>query len=391
MKKNLVATLAVGTEITDGQISDRNSQWLSARAIELGYEVCEHRAVPDDHDAIVQALRDLSRRASLIFVTGGLGPTSDDFTRECIAKFLDQPLEWDEASWQSILERLAARGAKWTENQKQQCFYPRGATILKNSNGTANGFWVAQKDGARIVTLPGPPGEIEVIWNEGLRGLLEISGGSVKSELTLLRTMGQGEGMLASRVEELISAAMVAGVERPLVGYRAHAPYVEIKLWADASQKKVVESAANSIRREFSEILVNENKEDLADQLLAQIATEAASGLRTMLFDGITNGELTARLFARANELKDKVSISALTESFFCVMDRRFEIDKEVLKPAAKTTVIGLREGEDPLELLVIHGAREKRITLPKLAMSLQSARGRKWAIEYALREWSRS
>ena len=391
MNKNLVATLAVGTEITDGQISDRNSQWLSAKAIELGYEVFEHRAVPDDHAAIVDALSDLSRRASLIFVTGGLGPTSDDFTRDCVAKFSQQPLEWDEASWQSILERLSARGAKWTENQKQQCYYPRGATILKNSSGTANGFVVTQKDGVRVVSLPGPPGEIEVIWNDGLRKLLEIPGGGQKRELTLLRTMGQGEGMLASRVEELIDAAAVPGVVRPAVGYRAHAPYVEIKLWSDGSQKKWVENVAASIRREFSEILVNENKEDVADQLLAQVALGAASGIRTMLFDGVTNGEMAARLFARANELKDKTLTAALADAFVCVMDRRFDIDREILKPGAKTTVIGIRQGDDPLELIISHGAREKRIALPKLAMSLQTPRGRKWAIEFALREWGRS
>lgn len=384
-----VATLAVGTEITDGQISDRNSQWLSARAIELGYEVFEHRSVPDDREAIVQSLKELSVRADLIFVTGGLGPTSDDFTRECVAKFVARPLEWNEPSWQSILERLAKRGAKFTENQKQQCYYPKGSTILRNANGTANGFMVKTESDVRVVSLPGPPSEIEVIWNDSLKRLLEIVDGGAKRQLTLLRTMGLGEGALASRIEELIDAAQVAGLARPVVGYRAHAPYVEIKLWSDGTQEKIVQDVAKAIRQEFSQILVNEGKEDVADRVLAAVATEAAAGIRTIVYDGVTNGELALRLFARAEELKDQSLIDVLANSFSCFIDRGAKPPKDILKVEAKTTVLAIAFGSDDLKLVVSRGAREIEIELPKLASSLRSVRGRKWAIEIALREWS--
>lgn len=395
MKANTVATLAVGTEITDGQISDRNSQWLSARAGELGYEVLEHRAVPDDRAVILRALSELSERARLIFVTGGLGPTSDDFTRECIAEFAGEPLEWHEPSWSAILERLNARGAKATENQKQQCFYPKSATILKNAKGTANGFALLNRNGTRIVSLPGPPSEIEAIWNDGLRAMIESAGHFEKPRLTLLRTMGLGEGALASRVEEIFDNVLRASegaVARPVIGYRATAPYVEIKIWATAAQEKIVEHAAIEIRREFSSILVNEGAEDLADGVLARIATEGAAGIRTVLVDDVTNGEVINRLFRRAGILRDEALASALRKNFTGVIGggRAFDY-RSMLLPEAETTVLQLARGEGELEIRIVRGAREKHVTLPKLAGSLDSERGRKWAIEFALREWERT
>ena len=174
------------------------------------------------------------------------------------------------------------------------------------------------------------------------------------------------------------------------MGYRAHAPYVEIKLWSDASQAKVVAQVAAAIRREFSEILVNEGTDDVADRLLSSLATESAAGVRTLLIDRVTNGELAQRLYARAEELKDPVLTSALENSFSCLIDRQAERPHEILRPAAKTTVLAVSVGSDDLNLIVSRGAREKEIKLPKLASSLRTPRGRKWAIELALQEWGR-
>jgi len=91
------ATLAVGTEVVDGQITDRNSGWISQMVSEAGVQVIEHRAVADDRQDISRALKELSERADLLFVTGGLGPTSDDFTRELISEVFNKPLEFDPA------------------------------------------------------------------------------------------------------------------------------------------------------------------------------------------------------------------------------------------------------------------------------------------------------
>ena len=118
-----VATLAVGTEVTDGQIVDRNSAMLSQLVIDLGFSVIEHRAVPDDRPLILDALNELGSKVDIIFVTGGLGPTSDDFTRELIADYVSQKLIFNEESWQHVVTTLKSRGVAAREIQKQQCYF----------------------------------------------------------------------------------------------------------------------------------------------------------------------------------------------------------------------------------------------------------------------------
>ncbi len=391
-----VATLAVGTEIIDGQISDRNSQWLSAQVVALGYEVIEHRAVADDHEKILRSLRELSLESDLLFVTGGLGPTSDDFTRECVARFLNEPLEWDESSWNSILDRLKARGASYTENQKQQCFYPRGAQILKNSGGTANGFTCVTSTGTRVVVLPGPPREIETIWNSGLSELLKPKIPMQLRELTLLRTMGLGEGALASRVEEILDQVLLnwPGVVRPSVGYRAHAPYVEIKMWADPSQVGVVAEAAQLIRSEFKDVLVNEGEADVADDVISKITRDQQSGRTTCLIDGVSQGQILQRLLARAASLKDESALAAL-DACMCIILSPHEFGTDSLTERfalqSSTTLLKIGVGPSNLELYVGRNDFLRVLQLPKLAVAIRSERGRKWAVELALREWGRS
>lgn len=388
----ILATLAIGTEITDGQISDRNSQWLSRKAIEFGYEVKEHRAVPDDRAVILSSLQSLAETAQVVLVTGGLGPTSDDFTRECIAEFVGEELIWDEASWSAILDRLKSRGARSTENQKQQCYYPRGAVILKNTHGTANGFTVLTRTGVRVVSLPGPPREVEAIWNESLADLLSLPSTNVRSELTLLRTMGLGEGALAFRVEEILDEALCKfpGVERPVVGYRAHVPYVEVKLWAQPSQIKLVEDVAQSLRTEFASILVNEGDEDVADAVLSILVQRSVAGMKTRIIDGVTHGEILARLHARAHELRDPKWVAALGRVSMLVVSDDESTGEGLFQGMLWKLGVGKKlesgSGSD-LDLEISAGAMARTVSLPLLATSLFSERGRKWAIEIALRE----
>ncbi|MDX9732129.1 MAG: competence/damage-inducible protein A [Bdellovibrionales bacterium] len=397
-----VATLAVGTEITDGQISDRNSQWLSARMAEFGYFVAEHRAVPDDRAKILRSLNELAKQARIVFVTGGLGPTSDDFTRESVAQFVAKPLIWHQASWEQILERLALRGAQVTENQKQQCFFPDGATVLRNSNGTANGFLVATDQGGVVVSLPGPPAEIRAIWQDGLSRILEPtdSNGLKKSrELTLLKTMGIGEGALASGVEEIaIRVADELGLPKPFIGYRAHAPYVEVKLWAtDEIERELVTRVATELRRRYAEFYIGDGRFDLADRVLEKIERVARAGGRVLLVDGCVRGELVERFYSRAMETKNEAWKNALDTALRVTLLPREEFDAlyeadcgDFQGAPSLILLLGAGVGDLALRLAAVT-AQERRaraFELPRLAVTTQSERGRKWAIEAALRYW---
>jgi len=396
-----VATLAVGTEITDGQILDRNSQWLSEKMLEFSCEIVEHRAVPDDREKILRGLNDLSAQSDVLFVTGGLGPTSDDFTRECVADFLRQPLVWNAEAWAWAEERLKSRGSPITENQKQQCFFPTGTALLKNSHGTAYGFFIQTPKGL-LVCLPGPPPEIESIWNAGLmqvvRELVDKRKISPR-KLSILRTMGIGEGALAFAVEEILSSVSAKHkLPRLEVGYRAHAPYVEVKIWFEPNQHAMAAEALHTIRGKFAEYYVNSDQEDVADGFLAKVIRKETQGRKIAIVDALTQGEFHRRVMekvrARSNSTGDTSLLSAFLEDVvYLVASRpdRFQSLVESTKAQAETfEVYSLETGESDRQMILRHGQEVRVIEMPKLAVGVATDRGRKWVTETALRVWGK-
>jgi molybdenum cofactor synthesis domain-containing protein len=151
--------LGIGTELVDGQIVNKNAAWISEKLKKIGLTTALHLVVPDDKKLILEALDFCAQYADLMFVTGGLGPTTDDFTREVISTWTNLELKFDEDSWQHIKDRLEPRGYVVKDIQRQQCFYPAGSVVLKNSEGTANAFYLEAKD-KKIFVLPGPPREM---------------------------------------------------------------------------------------------------------------------------------------------------------------------------------------------------------------------------------------
>ena len=115
--------LAVGTELTTGQIVNRNAAWISNQLKNIGLLTAVHITVADDRKSITEALQFCAEHSELIFVTGGLGPTSDDFTRELITEWTNLPLEFDEESWKKVKERLSTRGFPVQNFQKKQCYF----------------------------------------------------------------------------------------------------------------------------------------------------------------------------------------------------------------------------------------------------------------------------
>lgn len=223
--------IGIGTEITSGQILNSNGQWLSKKMVALGVEVITHIVIPDDKPLIINTLDFIKDKTDIIFVTGGLGPTTDDFTRDVIAEWANKKLVFDQKSLEKIEARFKARGIPFREFQKQQCYYPEGAKILENAAGTANAFSLDAHD-KFIVVLPGPPKEIDVIWNDHL----EKTFGELTKDLDKLITkswkcVGFGESEISHRVETALQGCSLTK------GYRVHAPFVEVKLSYYKSQE----------------------------------------------------------------------------------------------------------------------------------------------------------
>ena len=305
----VACTLAVGTEVTDGQIIDRNSAWISARLVAVGIEVREHRAVPDDRSLIEVALRELATKCDLIFVTGGLGPTSDDFTREVIAEVFSRPLEFDEGSWQHVHAQLGSRGIAVREIQKQQCFFPAGCRVFTNPAGTANAFAFDQRAmgksrSLKLYALPGPPSEIAAVWTAHLDSELGTMVPKEKRErLRILRCLGRGESQVAEVVEDLIRGAPIR------VGYRAHVPYVEVKIWYREAEFHQISETIIALERALESWIVNRDSEDAVDPVIEALR----KGHELQIIDEATGGIFSERVAARVRENASEDFHPALT------------------------------------------------------------------------------
>lgn len=155
-----VSFLAIGDELLSGRAVDTNGAMLGKQMVLLGHELFEKRMVPDDLARIGRALTDLAQDTDVIVVSGGLGPTPDDLTREAVAAWAGVDQDYHEALWDTIVAKFADRGRTPTENNRRQAYLPRGAKAIDNPRGSAPGFDF-QTEQVRLVSLPGVPAEFE--------------------------------------------------------------------------------------------------------------------------------------------------------------------------------------------------------------------------------------
>ena len=152
--------LAIGSEMLTPFRIDTNSLFITERLNAIGYDVRLKAVVADDADELARVVGGALGWADVIVITGGLGPTEDDITRDAVARVLEIPLDVDEAIVERLRDRFAKRGMTMPEINRRQAMVPRGATVLPNANGTAPGLWL-ERGNAAIVLLPGPPREMK--------------------------------------------------------------------------------------------------------------------------------------------------------------------------------------------------------------------------------------
>lgn len=309
--------LGIGTELTTGQITNKNGSWISKQLIDYGVITAAHLVVPDDKKLIINALDYCSQNSQVIFVTGGLGPTSDDFTRELISTWTEKNLFFDESSWQHVQDRLTTRGFTVKDIQRQQCYFPETAKILKNNFGTANGFYMKRVKNSFIThlfILPGPPREIEAIWNDHISDWLKENTRNIDKIITKsFDTLGVGE----SDVALIVESALTGKTESlPMdIGYRVHLPYVEVKLSYPESTSYTSDIFVKNVEHALKDITVLKNFEDI---------TELFSGLTAKtdfaIYDFVSGGFLHHRLSGVLKKHKNwmwKENIESMDSDFF--------------------------------------------------------------------------
>lgn len=285
--------LAIGTELSAGQVINSNTAWLAAHLDEAGVAPLLHLTLPDDRGLILAALQFAAQQSDLLILSGGLGPTSDDFTREVVAQWLELPLYFEEASWQRLEARAQALQFSLGASQKQQCWFPESATVLPNPAGTADAFWL-QQDPLKLFVLPGPPREIAALWQAGLAEALQpFLPQQQSSQLFKWQCLGVSEGSIAEALDQALAGQGV------LTGYRAHAPYIELKVWIPAGV--ATQPILETVEKVAQPWIVLQQNEDAAELLLASLPEQPVR-----IMDYATGGQLAHRLQSQINRRESR-------------------------------------------------------------------------------------
>ena len=202
--------LSVGDELVLGQTVDTNSAWMSQQLAAVGCDVVGHQTVADDQHAIEAAIHDNCRRADFLIVSGGIGPTPDDLTRQALATALGVDLVTDAVWLEDMRTKYwARRGAVMPEMNAIQAGIPRGSTLIDNPNGTAAGVDAVYQSGdlkstCRVFVMPGVPKEMKAMFAASVLPAVAASGGGAAIRSAILHTFGIGESAVAEKLGELM-------------------------------------------------------------------------------------------------------------------------------------------------------------------------------------------
>ena len=240
------AILSIGTELTRGEIANGNGTWLAEQLTILGHEVTEILTVDDDLERLAAQLERISHHHRVIVATGGLGPTTDDLTRDAVAHLLKVPLERHSEAFLALEARLALRGRGVSASNARQAELPLGATVLGNAHGTAPGFSVDLGPSTAFF-MPGVPREMRPMFHEQVVPRLPSSN-ELPGAQVILKVFGLAESTAGDALSGLEAEYGV------LVGYRVHLPDLDVKVLArDASiqiaQRRALEAANEAERR----------------------------------------------------------------------------------------------------------------------------------------------
>jgi len=278
-----------GTELLLGNVQDAHLGFIAREIFPLGLRIEEQRTVPDN-ETIRQTLAELFARCEILFVTGGLGPTSDDITREMIAESLGLELRQDPQLLTSLRQILRLRGIKWAAGIARQADVPVGAQVLPNENGSAPGFYLKANINPRISSphlfvLPGPPRELQPMFRKTVMPLLRSIAPSSAIEQRVYQVAGVGE----SSVEEAIGEKVLAipGIE---LGYCARPGEVDVRI---IGEPETIQQADTIIRSALGFSILSTADETL-EEIVVRLLTKRNQTLATA--ESCTGGLIANRI-----------------------------------------------------------------------------------------------
>jgi len=298
--------IAIGDELSSGVRLDTNSQWISQSLDRLGIQTAFHSTVGDDLEDMLAALEVAAGRVDLIFTTGGLGPTADDLTRNIIAELAGVELTLDEGVLEHIKMMYQNRGREMPPNNEVQAWFPEGAIVIDNPEGTAPGIEFAgvrsvagKPSPYRIFSFPGVPAELKQMWHASVQQrLTELYAIDTTIFHHTIHCFGSGESAIEMELPDLIRRG-----RDPLVGITASSATISLRIATrGASQEdclKKMQPTIDIIRKRLGDLVYGENGQQL-EQVVASklVATEQTIGV----FDWGLGGDVARRLATAAFE-----------------------------------------------------------------------------------------
>jgi nicotinamide-nucleotide amidase len=345
-----IEVINTGSELMLGLVLNTHSQWLARQLADTGYQITRQIAVPDSGPAIQAAVRESLARADFVIVTGGLGPTSDDLTRNLVAALLGKKLRTDDA----VLARLEAffkqRGRPMPDSARVQAQVPDGALVLENPNGTAPGLAMQADagDGQRrwLVMLPGPPREMRPMFTNHVLPLLRREFPlTTKFACLTLRTTGLAESLAEEKISGPLSPLISVGLE---LGYCAHSGSVDVRLAARGENAAELVARGEAIVREQLDRYVFGTQDDQLHSVVVRLLTQRKETL--VLAESCTGGHI-------ANRITDVPGASAV---FLCGLVTYANTAKQQLLGVRAETLAQHGDVSEPVAREMAQGARER-------------------------------
>lgn len=282
--------ITVGTEILLGDILNTNTHYLSNELANMGIDVYYQITVGDNEQRLLSQLKESFKRSDLVILTGGLGPTEDDITKEVCAKYFNMEMEFHEQSWDKIIEIHNKMNRKPTENNRKQAYFPKGSLILPNKYGTAPGC-IMEKDKKTIILMPGPPKEMKPMFDNYVKPfLLKDNKNILKSKV--LRIIGMGESKIENDLLDLIDKQI-----NPTIATYAKDGECTVRITAKGKNEKEVESLiepiSNEIKSRLKEKVYGEDDTTIEDEV-AKILVD--NNLTIAVAESCTGGMVAADL-----------------------------------------------------------------------------------------------
>lgn len=282
--------ITVGTEILLGDILNTNCRYLSRELAAMGIEMYYQITVGDNEERLLKTLEESLNRSDIVICTGGLGPTEDDITKEVCAKYFGYELGLHKPSLDAMIERFKHMNRVPTKNNEKQAYFPKEAYILKNDNGTAPGC-IMEKESKMIVVLPGPPKEMESMFENYVKPYLsKLTDDVIESEV--LRIIGVGESKVENDILDIIDSQTNPTIATYAKGYECTLR-ITAKAKSVEEAKELIKPMSDEMKRRFGQSLYATGETSI-EEVVAKMLVE--NNLKIAVAESCTGGMVSASL-----------------------------------------------------------------------------------------------